>query len=375
MRTASRAEREAKVWRAESDLLARDVALLEAELKPADDTQRDQEIAAATKGMAEAQAAVETARGELADEDLAEVFTPLSPQFPQQSTGRRRALARWITRHDHPLTARVAVNHIWMRHFRSPLVASVYDFGRNAAQPTHPELLDWLAVEFMESGWDMKHLHRLMVTSAAYQRVSSVGDAQANVEADPENKFLWRMNSWRMEAEVVRDSLLYVADRLDLTQGGVELENKEAFTTHRRTLYYSSYPEAGGKSSLGELFDAPDPLDCYRRASSIVPQQALALTNSELVHQSSAALAKVREASGAKSAEPAGEEALDPWIDELFARVLSRFPTEAERHVSREALRRQRQLAADPESAEAAVQARESLARILLNHNDFVTVR
>lgn len=374
MRAASRAERESKLRRAESDLLTHDLALLDAEAMPADDAQRDKEIETANNALETARAAVETARAARADEKLAETYAPLSDQFPRESTGRRRALAQWITRRDHPLTARVAVNHIWTRHFRGPLVASVYDFGRNGARPTHPELLDWLAVEFMETGWDMKHLHRLIVTSAAYRRVSSVGDGGESVDADSENRFLWRMNSWRMESEVVRDSLLYVAARLDLTQGGVELENKDALTTNRRTLYYSSYPEAGGKSALGELFDAPDPLDCYRRASSIVPQQALALTNSELVHQSSVAIVKTWQES-AGSAADASVDATDRFITDLFAQVLSRSPSKEERHICRETLDRQQQLAADPQSAGAITQARESLARILLNHNDFVTVR
>jgi hypothetical protein len=371
-RAASRAERQAKLLRAESELLGHDIALLDAESKPADDSKRTQEIEAANQGLASARTAVETARAALADEKLAETYAPLSAQFPQQSTGRRRALALWITRRDHPLTARVAVNHVWMRHFRSPLVTSVYDFGRNGARPTHPELLDWLAVELMESNWDMKHLHRLIVTSAAYRRLSSVGDAHRGMAVDPENKLLWRMNSWRMESEVVRDSLLYVAGRLDLTQGGVELENKDALTTNRRTLYYSSYPELGGKSALGALFDAPDPLDCYRRASSIVPQQALVMTNSDLVHQSSAAIVQAwRDSSGAD----AGIDASDRFIADLFAQILSRSPSEEERRICRETLDRQRQLASDPDSAAALTQARESLARILLNHNDFVTVR
>jgi hypothetical protein len=257
----------------------------------------------------------------------------------------------------------------------APLVASMYDFGRNGARPTHPELLDWLAVEFMESGWDMKHLHRLIVTSEVYRRVSSVGDARVSAAQDPENRYLWRMNSARMESEVVRDSLLFVAGRLDPTQGGVELENQTALTTNRRSLYYSSYPEAGGKSPLGELFDAPDPLDCYRRVSSILPQQALALTNSELVHQLSRAMVASWEESSANLVESNPVDETDRFIEEMFARILSRAPRESEWRVSREALQRQRQLAEQPDSAAAITQARESFVRILFNHNDFITVR
>ncbi len=375
VRNASGAERQAKWLRAQSDLLGQEVVLLDAETRAADDPQREQAIKTARQGLATARAAVETARSALSDEKLAEIYEPLSPQFPRESTGRRRALALWITSPANPLTARVAVNHLWMRHFRAPLVASVFDFGRNGAPPTHPELLDWLAVEFMESGWDMKHLHRLIVTSAAYRRVSSVGDAQQSVAADPENKRLWRMNSWRMESEVLRDSLLAVAGRLDLRQGGIELENKDALTTNRRTLYYSSFPESGGKSALGELFDAPDPLDCYRRTSSIVPQQALALTNSDLVHQVSAAIVAAWQepTSSAPADEP--DDATARFIEELFARILCRSPGAEERRLCREILDQQQQLATDSQSAAALTQAYESLTRILLNHNDFVTVR
>jgi hypothetical protein len=365
--------------------------MVAAEAKPSDDAERAKAIETATAGLTTAMSNRQKAAEALANEQLSEAYSPLSPSYPQQSTGRRRALAEWMTSRNNPLTARVAVNHIWTRHFHSPLVASMNDFGRNGDKPTHPELLDWLAVEFMESGWDMKHLHQLIVTSAAYRRdsinapdsftaqpespVPAVNEHDkagafgwaVNRNEDPENKLLWRMNSSRMEAEVVRDSLLFIAGRLDLTMGGVELENKDALTTTRRSLYYSVHPESGGKSSLGELFDAPDPLDCYRRVSSIVPQQALALTNSELVHESSVAIVKAWQESGGGSAEQ--------FISYLFEQILSRQPTPAEIQVCLNALQKQRQPAASPDSPEASTRAHESLARILLNHNDFITVR
>src|SRR5262249_26768807 len=158
-----------------------------------------------TAGLAVARAALDKARATLADESLAEKYSPFSPEYPRTSTGRRRAPAECLTNSDNPPPARVAVHHIWARHFHAPLVARVYDFGRNGSPPTHPELLDWLASELMESGWSMKRVHRLIVTSAAYRRLSSAGGASQNLAADPENKFLWRMNAGRMEAEVVRD--------------------------------------------------------------------------------------------------------------------------------------------------------------------------
>src|SRR5581483_836041 len=112
--------------------------------------------------------------------------------------GRRLALARWITDQQNPLTARVAMNHVWMRHFGKPLVPTVFDFGRNGQPPSHPALLDWLAAEFMERKWSMKAMNKLIVTSAAY-RMDSTPDTAA-LARDPENVWLWRMNPRRMEA-------------------------------------------------------------------------------------------------------------------------------------------------------------------------------
>src|SRR5262249_25249149 len=110
-------------------------------------------------------------------------YTPREGKgYPATSTGRRLALARWLASKDNPLTARVAVNHIWLRHFGQALVPSVFDFGRNGQPPTHPALLDWLAAEFMERGWRMKALHRLIVTSSAY-RMDSTPDA-SNLAVD-----------------------------------------------------------------------------------------------------------------------------------------------------------------------------------------------
>ena len=124
-------------------------------------------------------------------------------QFPQQSCGGRTALARWIASRKNPLTARVAVNHIWLRHFGRALVESVYDFGLSGKPPTHPQLLDWLAVDFMENHWKMKRLHKLIVTSQTYQMAS--GDrhpAQVNATAygPGGNRYLWRFPRRRMEA-------------------------------------------------------------------------------------------------------------------------------------------------------------------------------
>jgi hypothetical protein len=253
--------------------------------------------------------------------------------------------------------------------------------------PTHPELLDWLAVELMESGWSLKRLQRLIVTSAAYRRASSTGRAVGSVgpdsavgpdgmgdtggsaaTADPENRWLWRMNTGRMEAEVVRDSLLYISGRLDPKRGGQELENSEALTSTRRTLYYSCQPEIDGKSSFGMLFDAPEPADCYRRTRSVMPQQSLALTNSDFVEACSEQLAQ--RLTQQLAAELASDlvNAPKPMAPESFVRaafeqVLGREPKAAELAVCLEFL------------GEGGAARSAGLVRILINHNDFITVR
>ena len=120
----------------------------------------------------------------------AEGYTPIGPKYPTTSTGRRLALARWIAAKDNPLTARVAINHIWLRHFGKPLVPTVFNFGSSGKPPTHPELLDWLAVEFMDRNWDMKAIHRLIVTSSAYKLQSSGWTRRRSASQDRSRQYL-----------------------------------------------------------------------------------------------------------------------------------------------------------------------------------------
>lgn len=377
-RKASRLEREATQRKLEADVLSQEHALAVAEAKPPSDGNRAKEIEAASKQLTTARAALEKARSAAADAK-SETYTAFSPVYPQTSTGRRRALAEWITCRDNPLTARVAVNHIWMRHFHAPLVSSVYDFGLNGASPRHPELLDWLAVELMESGWSMKHVHRLIVTSETYRRATAVGDSE-NGEIDIENELLWRMNTGRMEAEVVRDSLLYCGGLIDVAIGGQPMENSQVLKTYRRSLYYEVHPEHGGASQFSALFDAPNPLDCYRRTRSIVPQQALALTNSDLVHQVSRTVVHDWEQSEGETGSRAGGENgkvdLDlRFITEMFERILTRTPNDDELQLCFDSLNMQRRLENQTDVQQATTKARESLVRALLNHNDFIAIR
>ena len=275
-----------------------------------------------------------------------EAFTPLGTQYPKTSSGRRLALARWITDRANPLAARVAVNHMWLRHFGKPLVASLVDFGKNGRAPTHPDLLDWLAVEFMESGWSMKHLHRLMVTSATY-RLRSGGPSLASA-ADKDNHLYWRMNARRLEAEAIRDSVLTASGALDLTQGGPELNEETQATSTRRSLYFRVTPDA--QLTFLKVFDGVDPTNCFVRAESVVPQQALALANSRLTFTEAARLA-------------AKLEAAPDFIDAVFQAVLSRPPTVAERTKSAAFLARR------PD------RNRANLIHALFNRNEFVTLR
>jgi len=320
-----------------------------------------------------AQKNCETAQDALGTNSI--VYTPLTPTYPAQSTGRRRALASWIASRDNPLTARVAVNHIWGRHFHAPLVASVFDFGRNGAQPTHPELLDWLAVEFMDHGWSMKHLHRLIVTSSVYRMASfgvppsggqgGDGRLKPGLQTDPENRYLWRMNPGQMEAEVVRDSILHLAGELDLAPVGYPLPTTLAETNRHRSLYFECFPEPNGASPFAELFDAPNPTECYRRTQTIVPQQALALTNSKLSHERSRAL---EQRLAQKLAHTSDREETD-FVTAAYEQVLARRPTAEELNACRDFLAKQFTASKDHDAAFA------SLIHALFNHNDFVTIR
>ena len=151
-----------------------------------------------------------------------EPFRWAPPAKDAPTSGRRRAFAEWLTQPGHPLTARVLVNRLWLHHFGEGIVATPENFGVKGAPPSHPELLDWLATEFVARGWSIKAMHRLMLTSAAY-RQSSRDDPERHARAravDPENRLLWRQRLRRLEAEALRDAVLTVAGTLNLAMGG-----------------------------------------------------------------------------------------------------------------------------------------------------------
>jgi len=260
----------------------------------------------------------------------------------------------------------VAVNHIWTRHMGTPLVATVFDFGRKGAAPVNPELLDWLAAEFMEHGWSMKHLHRLIVTSAAYRMSSSLAGAQVSAAKDPDNVHVWRRPPVRLDAELVRDAILVHAGELDTTPGGPPVPPAAQEESKRRSLYF--FHSNNDRNLFLTTFDGAAVKECYRREQSIVPQQALALSNSRLVQLAARKIAErlSQPVPGSAAAAGDGEFSRRAWLVLLAIRA-----SEAEVAACQQALDQWRAL----EPNEPAIAARAHLVWTLLNHNDFVTLR
>jgi cytochrome c553 len=223
---------------------------------------------------------------------------PLS--LPATGSGRLE-LARWITQSDNPLTARVLVNRIWQHYFGKGLVGTPNNFGLRGDEPTHPELLDWLATEFVRSGWSIKHLHRLILTSKTYQ-LSCIPDA-ANAARDPGNRYLGRADRRRLDAEAIRDSLLAVGGHLDRSRPGPHpfppmrdwpwtQHNpfKQVYPSNHRSVYLMT--QRLQRHPFLALFDGPDTNHTTeKRSSSTVPLQALYLMNDPFVREQAEGLA------------------------------------------------------------------------------------
>src|SRR5262249_5872674 len=261
--------------------------------------------------------------------------TPIRP-LGEKSTGRRSALAHWLANPNNPLTARVMVNRLWQHHFGRGLVPTPNDFGVRGERPTHPELLDWLATEFVRSGWDIKHMHRLMLTSATYQQATR--PTRAALEKDPDNRLFSRMNRLRLEGEVIRDSLLAISGRLNAKMGGPgvfppipdEAGAKDWKVSadpadHRRRSVYI-FARANVRFPFLEAFDLPDGnQSCPKRERSTTAPQALALLNSGDVMEAAKGLAVrlQREASST-----------DQRIARAYQLTLGREPSPRERELA-----------------------------------------
>lgn len=384
--TASRAERAVAAAKAAETVLQAEQQLarvLAAAKTGAAEAATPPVVVDAEKKLGEARQAHMTALAAVENPDGK--YAALGEQFPATSTGRRTALARWIASPQNPRTARVAVNHIWLRHFGQGLVPTVENFGLNGQPPTHPELLDWLAVELVENGWRMKPLHKLIVLSATYRMASSDGAVDSpNRRIDRDNRYLWRMNSRRLEAEAVRDCVLATAGVLDTKLGGPEIPESEGQTLLRRSLYFRLTPNE--KMKFLELFDVADPNACYRRRESVVPQQALALMNSALALDAGRALAeKLTKEVGDQNDEPINAA----FIAAAFEQALSRSPTADEKKACLTFLQENAKLVQSPAltafpaggqakrapASQPHLRARENLVHVLFSHNDFVTVR
>lgn len=222
-------------------------------------------------------------------------------KIPAGSSGRLQ-LAEWLTRPENPLTARVLVNRIWQHHFGKGIVASSSNFGLRGDEPTHPELLDWLTDQFIERGWSIKALHRLIVSSQTYQLSSS--DDLRNLEIDPGNQWCWRQDRRRLDAEAIRDAMMTVSGTLDLTRPAehpfptvkdwVWTQHnpfKEIYASNHRSVYLMT--QRFQRHPYLALFDGPDTnTSTDVRSNSTVPLQALYLMNNNFVRDQAAALAK-----------------------------------------------------------------------------------
>jgi hypothetical protein len=266
----------------------------------------------------------------------------VGPGFPEAlargtavaDPNRRSELARWLTDPAHPLTARVIANRVWHWHFGRGIVATPGDFGRQGEAPTHPELLHWLAAELVSGGWSLKRLHRAIMASEAYMRSSAFDADNARVDAD--NRYLWRMNRRRLDAEALRDSVLAASGSLNLKMGGrpaIPPLSKEEYSAlwsrnqwpesmdpaehDRRSVYL--YVKRTFPLPMLSAFDAPDTsVSCSRRDSTTVAPQALTMMNGEFMARQASRLAE------------AAKVDADP-VAAVWRRALGRLPRDDER--------------------------------------------
>ena len=300
-----------------------------------------------------------------------------APELPPESGNPRTMLAKWVVDPQNPLTARVMVNRIWEYHFGRGIVATPNDFGRMGERPTHPELLDYLANEFVSSGYSVKHIHRLILLSNAYRQSSVISEQSTALEKDPDNKLLWRFNRRRLDAEELRDTMLAVAGNLNSDAGGpsviVPIEKElvsalykpsqwqvtpDAAQHNRRSVYLIA--KRNLRLPLLEVFDAPDMLvSCPRRESSTHAPQALELLNGSFSNREAEVLA-------ARLMAESGR-AYRGQIDLAYRLASGRAPTRRELQLGLEYLRKESKRIGEQ-------RAREEFSLAVFNLNAFLYV-
>jgi len=289
--------------------------------------------------------------------------------FVGGSSGRRLALADWITSPANPLTARVMVNRLWQHHFGEGIVRTPSDFGINGDRPSHPELLDYLATQFVEKKWSLKAMHRMMVLSNSYRQSTENAAQRSYAEADPKNLLLWRMNWIRLEGEEIRDSMLAISGQLQKSNGGpgafVSLPEDVAggfeffkwFPSDeklqaQRTVY--TFQRRSVMNPMIEVFDGANMSEvCSRRSATVVPTQAFSLLNGDFTYKTAKHLAE-------RMVELAGPD-VDKQLDLTFVSTLARRPTEAERSKYKTMF-----------AGKPAVESLASLGVVLFNLNEFL---
>jgi hypothetical protein len=264
--------------------------------------------------------------------------------LPSGRRDRRTALAEWLSDPANPLTARVMVNRIWASHFGNGIVRTANDFGKNGERPTHPELLDYLADEFMRNGWRMKPIHRMILLSSAYRQSATSAAAGGAERMDPENRLLWRFNRRRLEAEEIRDAMLSVAGRLSEESGGPSVIVPVDAELVKQLYKPSQWTVSTGEGELGrrsiyliakrnlrlpfmEVFDQPaSQTSCARRQSSTHAPQALELLNGRTANELARAFAgRIRREAGPR---------LEEQVDRAYWLATGRGPVERERNLA-----------------------------------------
>jgi hypothetical protein len=368
------------------------IAPLKAELRPYGKIQAFYDVGPPSPTYLLRRGNFETPGPEVEPGFLSVLTDPEAPaQFPvldveMKTSGRRLAFARWLTNPDGApggLVARVMVNRIWQHLFGEGIVATLDNFGNSGARPTHAELLDWLATEFINSGWRIKPLIKLMMTSSAYRQASFREDSANAVKVDPGNQLLWRMRIRRLESEAIRDSILACSGKLNDSIGGpsVRLEYEpdgmvvvskkqltELSSEWRRSLYLFS--RRNYNLTLLSTFDQPVmSTNCVRRTTSSVVPQSLSLLNDHFIIEQADYFAD-------RVMQSAGEE-LERKVGLAFEIALARKPTMQEETSGLALVKRQvdRYAASGASAEEASQKALANLCRMLWNSNEFLYVQ